>query len=126
MIIGIGFDLCDVSRIESLLQNERFLVRFFSSEEQDYINTRGPGKAASAAGCFAAKEALVKALGTGFDGISLKDVTVLHGENGQPYYELRGLARIRADNLGVSKIHLSLSHEKTMAGAFCILEGDAL
>ena len=62
MIIGIGFDLCEISRIDQQLKNERFLQRFFAPEEQGYINSRGPGRAASAAACFAAKEALVKAL----------------------------------------------------------------
>ena len=61
MIIGIGFDLCEISRIDQQLKNERFLQRFFSPEEQGYINSRGPGRAASAAACFAAKEALVAA-----------------------------------------------------------------
>ena len=124
MIIGIGFDLCEISRIDQQLKNERFLQRFFSPEEQGYINSRGPGRAASAAACFAAKEALVKALGTGFEGIAMKDVTVLHMENGRPYYELRGLARERAEGLGAVRIHLSLSHEQGMAGAFCVLEGE--
>ena len=125
MIIGIGFDLCEISRIERQLQNERFLPRYFAAEEQAYINTRGPGRAASAAACFAAKEALVKALGTGFDGIALKDVAVLHQKNGRPYFELRGLAKERATDLGVTNMHLSLSHDHGMAGAFCVLEGNS-
>ena len=62
--------------------------------------------------------------GTGFEGIAMKDVAVLHMENGRPYYELRGLARERAEGLGAVRLHLSLSHEQGMAGAFCVLEGE--
>lgn len=126
MIIGIGFDLCAVKRIEEMLKNERFLTRFFAQEEQDYIASRGLGQAATTAACFAAKEALVKALGTGFSGIAMRDVVVMHHPSGQPYYDLRGEARLRADAMGVTRIHLSLSHEQDMAGAFCTLEGEAL
>jgi len=123
MIIGIGVDLCAIERMEKALKNERFLTRFFSEEEQVYILSRGVGQAATTAACFAAKEALVKAFGTGFDGIGTKDVVVLRRQNGSPYYDLRGPAKLKAECLGVKQIHLSLSHDGGAAAAFCILEG---
>lgn len=125
MIIGVGFDLCGIARMETQLKGGRFLARFFSLEEQAYISARGQGAAASAAACFAAKEAFVKALGTGFDGIPPQDIAVIHDEKGRPGYDLRGLAKVRAESLGVAHIHLSLSHEEGMAGAFCVLEGES-
>jgi len=125
MIVGIGIDLCAVERMEHALKNERFLTRFFSEEERAYILSRGSGQAASAAACFAAKEALVKAFGTGFNGISPGDVAVLRKENGKPYYDLRGQAKLRSESLQVEAIHLSLSHDGGMAAAVCVLEGNS-
>ena len=61
MIIGIGMDLCDISRMEKLLSDGRFLARFFSAEEQAYIQSKGKSAAQSMAGIYAAKEALAKA-----------------------------------------------------------------
>ena len=124
MIIGIGIDLCAIDRMEQALKNERFLIRFFAEEEQTYILSRGLGQAATTAACFAAKEALVKAFGTGFVEIATKDVVVLRTENGRPYYDLRGPAKLKAEELGVTHIHLSLSHDAGAAAAFCILEGN--
>ena len=124
MIKGIGTDLCEVSRMAKLLTGSSFLERYFSASEQAYILSRGKKAADSMAGIFAAKEALVKALGTGFDGIALKEVVVLHDEQGAPAYQLQGLAKQRADSLGVVRSHLSISHDGGMALAFAVLEGD--
>lgn len=123
MILGIGLDICSISRIEEMMRSPRFLERFFEEREQEYIQGRGPGRAESAAACFAAKEALCKALGTGFDGIAPRDVVVLHADGGAPRYELKGLALARAEKLGVRRCHLSLSHDGGMAAASCVLEG---
>ena len=123
MMLGVGLDLCAIHRIEEMLRNPRFLERFFDSRERAYIDSQGPGRAASAAACFAAKEAFCKALGTGFDGIAPMDVVLLHQEGGAPCYELRGLALERAQQLGVRHTHLSLSHDGGVAAAVCILEG---
>ena len=88
MIIGLGLDLCSIARIQALLKEDSFLLRFFSREEQAYIHSRGVMAAASTAACFDAKEAFAKALGTGFDGIQLKDIIVLHDAQGAPSYRL--------------------------------------
>jgi holo-[acyl-carrier protein] synthase len=124
VIIGIGLDLCSVTRIRSLLKDERFLLRYFSQDEQGYIQSRGAMAAASAAACFAAKEALAKALGTGFEGMPPKDICILHDENGAPSYKLEGLALSRALAKGMRSAYLSLSHEQDMAAAVAVLEGE--
>ncbi|MBO2517759.1 MAG: 4-phosphopantetheinyl transferase, partial [Clostridiales bacterium] len=90
MIVGIGTDLCEIDRMKKLLQDERFLDRYFADEEKVYIKDRGRVAPASMAGIFAAKEALVKALGTGFLNTELKEICVLHDHLGKPYLELRG------------------------------------
>ena len=63
MILGVGIDLMEIVRMEEALSKEGFLDRFFSPEEKEYIVSRGKGAAESAAGCFAAKEAALKAMG---------------------------------------------------------------
>lgn len=76
----------------------------------------------SAAALFAAKEAAVKALGTGFSGIHPQDVVILHDASGQPYYDLRGAAQARMLALGGRRMHLSMTHEEDTAAAVAILE----
>ncbi len=121
-MIGIGIDLCRIGRMERMLENERFLIRYFSQEEQEYVRSRGRMGPDSAAAIFAAKEAALKALGTGFSGIRPQDVVILHAPSGQPYYELRGAALARMQELGGRRMHLSMTHEEDMAAAVAILE----
>ncbi len=124
MIAGVGIDLCGIRRMEKLLQDGRFLARFFSAEEQEYIRGRGKAAAQSMAGIFAAKEALAKALGCGLSGGELAEIAVLHDDAGAPYYDLRGAyARLAAEK-GVCRLHLSISHEGGMAAAVCAAEKD--
>ena len=122
MIVGVGIDLCDIGRMEELLSDGRFLARFFSAEEQQYIRGKGNAAAESMAGIFAAKEALTKALGIGLSGGEFSDIAVLHDANGAPYYDLRGnWAHLSAEK-GVNALHLSISHESGMAAAVCVAE----
>lgn len=121
-MIGLGLDLCTISRIRKMMENEKFLPRFFSVEEQEYITARGRMGPESAAAMFAAKEAALKALGTGLSGISLQDVVILHAPSGQPYYELRASALMRMHALRARRMHLSLTHEGDTAAAVAILE----
>ena len=123
MIVGIGADLCDIKRMAAQLDDRLFLKRFFEETEQAYILARGAFAAASMAGCFAAKEAFVKALGSGFSGIPPEDIVVMHRENGAPYYRLKGLAQEAAQKRGVTSLFLSISHEGGLALAFAVLEG---
>ncbi len=122
MIAGLGIDLCAVSRMEDLVRSDAFLKRYFSPEEAAYIRGRGAMSAASMAGLFAAKEAFVKALGDGFSGIPLSDIAVAHTDQGAPFYAVTGEARAAMDARGIRQAHLSISHEREMALAVCIME----
>jgi len=123
MILGIGVDIVDISRIRSVYKRhgERFLKRAFTRGEVTYcLKKQDP--IPSLAARFAAKEALVKSLGTGFSmGIGFKDIEVDRSK-GRPYIRLDGNARKQASEMNVSGIHLSLSHEKGHAVAVVIIE----
>ena len=122
MIVGIGCDLCETARMEKLLEDGRFLQRYFAPEEQAYIQDRGKMAASSMAAAFAAKEAFVKALGTGFQDIDPAEIVILHDKYGKPYYAPVGRAAAHASQLCITSLHLSLSHENGMALAFAIAE----
>ena len=122
MIAGVGIDLCEIARMEKLWTDGRFLARFFSLEEREYIQGKGKSAAQTMAGIFAAKEALTKALGTGIVSGSLPDICVLHDEQGAPYYDLRGAYAQIAKGRGISCFFLSITHEAGMAAAVCVAE----
>lgn len=122
MIVGVGLDVCQIARMEDQLKDGRFLARFFSAEEQEYIENRGKMAAQSMAGIFAAKEALVKALGTGFTVGDIRDICVLHDKFGAPYYDLRGAYAVHAAQRSVTHLHLSISHDGGVAAAVAIAE----
>ena len=124
MIAGVGIDLCGIARMERLLADEKFLRRFFSAEEQAYIEGKGKSAAQTMAGIFAAKEALVKALGTGFTSSSLSDIAVLHDKFGAPYYDLRGEFALHAAQRNITALHLSITHDGGTAAAVCIRENN--
>ena len=124
MIVGIGTDLVQVARIAASLERygERFATRILSAEEMQAMQAAG-SREHFLAKRFAAKEAAVKALGTGFrDGISLRSVTVSNTDLGQPRLEFTGAAKSRCEALGVTASHLSLSDEREHALAFVVLE----
>jgi len=123
MILGVGIDLCEVARIAEMMEKPQFLSRFFTAEEADYIVARGKAGAESAAGIFAAKEAALKALGTGLQGVALADVGVAHLESDAPYYALTGAARERMREMGGRTMHLSITHTGETAAAVAVLEG---
>ena len=116
---GVGIDLCGIARMEKYAHDERFLKRYFTDEEAAYIASRGVGAAQSMAGIFAAKAALLKALGVGIS-LPLKDVGISHTELGQPVYSLTGKAKEAA---GEAACMLSITHEGDMAAAVCIICG---
>ena len=120
MIYGIGIDICSIDRIEKL--NLRFFEKYFSEKEIVYCN----GKKESLAGIFAAKEAFVKALGTGFISTDLKSIQILHDENGAPFYSFSNWAEQELLKRSITKVFLSISHDGKIAGAICILERDSM
>jgi len=122
MIKGTGIDLVDIRRIESWLEREDLLKRFFSDSEIAYVRTKGSSAAASLAARFAAKEAFGKALGTGLKGITLKDIEVSLDQRGKPELILRGSARTALLENGGGRIFLSLSHDATLSIAQVVIE----
>lgn len=121
MIFGIGVDICEVDRFIRLSENEEFLKRIFSEEEISYCKSFKKKEQCFAAR-FAAKEAFVKALGTGmFNSVSLKEIEIKKGEKGNPYFNIKGETLNTFKRLGAKDIYLSISHEKHYAVAFVII-----
>jgi len=121
---GLGMDLCGINRIEQAVKkNECFLQRYYTQEEREYILARGETGAQSAAAMFAAKEAFLKAVGTGVGrGITMADIAVAHDELGAPCYVLTDAALQKMQDMGAKRAWLSLSHEEGVAAAVCVIE----
>ncbi len=111
---GIGLDLCEIARMEQMLQESRFMRRIFTEEEQAYIAAKGGTAAQTMAGLFAAKEAVLKALGTGL-AVALTDIVISHVGRGQPVVTLTG----KAAAFG-GQVMISITHEAGMAAATAI------
>lgn len=125
MIIGVGIDLVQISRFDKILTKwgERFPKKFYTPIEIDYSKFYKNASQYYASN-FAVKEAFSKAIGTGFqNGMRFSQVEVLRTKLGKPYIVLYGKARELADDLGVSTIHSSISHDGSYAVANVILEG---
>lgn len=126
MILGHGIDLVDTPRIERLLsQHEgRFLDRVFTAGERAYCEAGGKQRVQRYAARFAAKEAVLKVLGTGWSGgIAWTDVEVVREPSGQPRVQLYGEAAKVAEQRGITRWWLSLSHLKGHALASAVGEG---
>ena len=121
MIIGIGTDIIEISRIEkAIMRTSSFIEKSFTSKEIEYFKLKGL-KGNVIAGNFAAKEAISKALGTGFRGFGLQDIEVLRDELGKPVvnlshkiYKLLGIKEF--------KMYVSISHSKENAIAYAVME----
>ena len=124
MIVGIGVDIVDIPRMRRALerQGERFVRRVFTAAEREYCRShRDPAPYFAAR--FAAKEALFKAIGTGWaQGVTWLDAEVRREEHGAPRVALTGRAGEISRSLGTRAIHVSLSHSEEAAVAFVILE----
>ncbi|HEX4229196.1 MAG TPA: holo-ACP synthase [Bryobacteraceae bacterium] len=124
MIVGIGTDLAEVPRIRKSVERygERFLHRVYTDRERAYAS-RKANWAESYAARFAAKEAGMKAIGTGLRrGVTWKDFEVVNERSGRPTLNLSGVAREVADKIGARQITISLTHTSEMAFAVVILE----
>ena len=122
-IVGIGLDLVKITRIRSLMERwqDRFLQRLYTEEERRYCLKRA-SPYASLAGRFAAKEAVLKALGTGWtDGIRWVAIQVLNDKNGKPVATVTGRAETLLREAGVTGILVSLSHDADYAIAEAVL-----
>ena len=118
MIIGIGVDLVDIPRFErSMERTPKLLTRLFTAAEQQL-------KPHSLAARYAAKEALIKALG-GSDGVHWTDIEVAAEPSGRPVFALSGETAATVDARGITAVHLSLSHDAGLAAAYVIAEAAA-
>lgn len=123
MIYGIGTDIIEVKRLEEMLQKgHAYLETIFSENEIAYCESKGR-KAEHYAARFAAKEAFLKALGTGWrNGIRFSEIEVANDELGKPALQFYGKAKEQVHSNGIQHISLSLSHVKEIAIAVVILE----
>ena len=126
-IVGVGVDIVECLRIAQMIERhgELFITRVYTDLEIEYCTTR---KAATQhyAGRWAAKEAVLKAIGTGWRrGIGWRDIEIRNDRNGAPTVLLRGGARDVMDRAGIGSMHVTISHCRSYAVAYVVAEGDA-
>ena len=126
MIQGIGLDLCEIERMRRAIQRPHFVDRVYTAAEAERIRAAGEHRAGEiAAGLFAAKEAVAKALGTGFIGFFTSDIEITPDAAGRPVCALLNGAKARAEALAGGEsyaVWVSITHEDGMAAATAILE----
>ncbi|PIX35045.1 MAG: holo-[acyl-carrier-protein] synthase, partial [Candidatus Infernicultor aquiphilus] len=117
MIIGCGIDLVKIERIEKIIKRwgDNLTSRMFTLLEREYCKKRKSNKYQSYAGKFAAKEALLKALGLGLGGVNWTEIEISNNELGQPIIKTSGKLNIIVSKKGVSKYFLTISHTKDYA-----------
>ena len=122
IMYSVGIDLIEIDRIEAAIDRwgERFFKRVYTEAEREHCRDRAPELAAR----FAAKEAVMKALGTGIRGVGWREIEVLPNPDGKPLVYLYGGARRKAEALGMGEIAISLSHSRDYALASAIGGGD--
>lgn len=119
MITGIGVDLVDLKRFEQTIEkNPKLIERLFHPVERGYTTNQ-------LAGSFAAKEAVVKALGSS-EGLSWQEISVVRDSLGKPWIHAEGASAKRLQDAQVAKLHLSLSHDGGFLTAYVIAEGAGL
>ena len=123
MIIGIGIDSVEIARMAVNTANAHFMERVFTRDERVMIAT-GSLAAERAAGNFAVKEAVGKALGCGLAGCPLDSVETLRDDRGAPFITVSGVVQGRFKELGVTKAWVSITHTGGIATAFVVLEGE--
>lgn len=126
MILSIGIDIVEVYRIrDTIARTPRFAERVFTAAERKYCESRGAAGAASYAGRFAAKEAFLKALKTGWRGrITWHDVEVVLDDAGVPSLNITGEAKKLLHEMRATRAHLSIAHTTEHAVAEVLLESD--
>ena len=115
---AVGVDIIEIERVGAVLARfgERFLTRVYSDVEAAFCR----GRVSELAARFAAKEAVMKALGTGARGVTWREIEVLPNRRGKPLVYLYGRARERAERIGLSGIDVSMSHSREYAVAFVV------
>lgn len=120
MIVGIGVDAVEVQRFRQVLQRTPSVkTRMFTATELEYVAPQSDS-APSLAARFAAREAVMKALGVGLGAFDFHDVWVEHGASGQPILRVTGRAQQLAQAQGVGQWHLSITHTAQTAIAYVI------
>lgn len=119
MVKGIGTDIIEIKRIAAAIEKKGFTDKIFTKEEQRLYHGVNPQ---TLAGNFAAKEAVAKALGTGFAGCSPAEIEILRDKKGKPYVNLQGNARDILNSIG-GTVHISISHSMDNAIAFAVIDG---
>ena len=119
-MIYTGIDLIEIPRVAGVLERypKRFLTKVFTEDEQSYAQ----GRANQLASRFAAKEAVMKLLGTGVRGMPWKSIEVTRNRGRAPEIVLHGPAKVRATKMGITRIALSLSHSRELATASAVGE----
>lgn len=122
MIFGIGTDIVEIHRVEKALErNPKLLNRLFTEYEISYFQKRNMN-VQHIAGSFSAKEAVVKALGTGISGFCWKDIELLRGSSGKPMVKLYNKAKEVAAKNKIGTIFISISHSQSHAMATAVAE----
>lgn len=116
MIVGIGIDILETSRIESAIGKERFLEKYYTVKEREQCSLH------QLANNFVAKEAVAKAFGLGFRCFALSDLEILRDRQGKPYVRLCGNARKVAMRMRIKKVHISISDTKHYITATAVIE----
>ena len=122
IVVGLGTDLCEVPRIAEAVarHGDRFLERLFRPGEVRRPRS-SPAFAEHVAGLFAAKEAAMKALGTGMRGVAFREIEIAREKGGPPRLAFHGRAARRAEALGVKAAHVSITHTRALASAVVVL-----
>jgi holo-[acyl-carrier protein] synthase len=115
---AVGVDIIEIERIQNSLEKfgKRFLGRVYTPLEAAFCR----GRASELAARFAAKEAVMKALGTGARGVAWREIEVLPNHRGKPLVYLHGRAQKRAERIGLEEIDISMSHSREFAVAFVV------
>lgn len=119
MIVGVGVDILNLNRFEKLIQKPKFMEKIFTKKELAFID----GRSSKAASNFSAKEAISKISKRGLASCKPSEMEILRDENGAPFVNLYGRTRELFCNLGVDKIHLSISNTDEMVIAYAVGEG---
>jgi holo-[acyl-carrier protein] synthase len=127
LVVGVGVDLCEIPRVGRALERHgaRFVEKLFRPGEVRR-SPESPAYAEHVAGLFAAKEAAMKALGTGMRGVFFREVAIVRSPGGPPRLALFGRALACGGRLGVTGAHVTITHTRDLAAAVVVLTGGPL
>lgn len=122
MIFGIGMDMIENKRMESAV-SDAFLQRVFTEQEIKMFKDRGLG-IQQISGCWAGKEATIKAFGDSGGKVNFREIEVLRSSHGKPYINLIGKTAELANDLEINKIHITITNLKEIVAAMVVFEKD--